>query len=106
MSTSWQECGRTFKALDSSTKGHIECRGTVDDDIAAECHVFTHQNLKDEQIGTGQSKYFYADTLTREIPGLDNQFVRVGDNLVVNIFAENADGGSTRVQTIIKVTGI
>ena len=105
--TATGDCTAVFKALDPSTKGIIQCRSVpTDDDIAAECKVFTHTNIKDSPIGTGQSIYFYADVLTQEIPGLDNQIVRVGDNLVVNVSTENADGGTARVQSIIKVTGI
>lgn len=100
------DCTNTFKILDPSTKGEFECQGSTDVDVTAVCKVFTHQNLENEQIGTGQSRYFYADVLTQEIDGLNNQIARVGDNLVVNITAENADGGNTRVQSIIKVTGI
>ena len=44
--------------------------------------------------------------LTDQIGGLDNQVVRVGDAIVVNIATENADGGTSRVQSVIKVTGI
>jgi hypothetical protein len=102
---SWEDCSDAFKALDSSTKGIIQCTGSSDDDIAATCNVFTHTNIKDEPISPGQSVYFYADAFTNEIPGLDNQVLRVGDNIVVNIASENAEGGTARVQTIIKVAG-
>ncbi len=99
------DCTAAFKALDASTDGFIYCQGSDDDDIAAECKVFTHTNIKDDPISSGESVYFYADAFVQEIPGLHNQLLRVGDNVVVNIAAEDVDGGSARVQTIIKVTG-
>lgn len=100
------DCTAVFQALDSSTDGNIFCREGADgSDIAAECEVFTHTNLGDDPISSGESIYFYADAFTKEIPGLNNQILRVGDNIVVNIAAEDVDGGSARVQTIIKVTG-
>jgi len=106
LTTAWKDCSKTFNALDPSTKGIFQCKAIdTDDDVAAECHVFTHTNIKDSPISPGQSVYFYADALTKEIPGLDNLIVGVGDNLVVNIATENSDGGTARVQTIIKVTG-
>lgn len=100
------DCSDTFKALDSSTKGKIFCEAnTSDDDIVAKCYAFTHTNIKDSPISPGQSVYFYADAFTNEISGLNNQVLRVGDNIVVNIASENGDGGTARVQTIIKVAG-
>lgn len=101
------DCTPIFQALDSSTDGNIFCRdGQGDDTIVAQCEVFTHTNIQDSPIGAGQSVFFYADVFTKEIPGLDNQVARVGDSLVVNIASENAEGGTARVQTIIKVAGI
>ena len=109
-SVSWVDCTDAFIALDASTDGNFACRaqgGVIDStDGDIECKVFTHVNIEEEPISAGESVFFYADALAREIPGLDNQIVRVGDNLVVNIASENADGGTARVQTIIKVSGI
>lgn len=99
------DCTAAFKALDASTDGFIYCEGSNDEDITAKCKVFTHTNIKDDPISSGESIYFYADAFVNEIPGLNNQLLRVGDNVVVNIAAEDVDGGSARVQTIIKVTG-
>ncbi len=105
LSTTWSNtCTATLKELDSGVKGtDIACRLNGDD---AECKAYTHQDITDSPIGTGQSVYFYADVFTKDIPGLNNQIVRVGDNLVVNIFATNGDGGEARVQTLIKVSGV
>lgn len=103
---SWVDCSAAFKALDASTKGIVQCQGNADDDIAATCNVFTHTNIKDDPVGTGQSIFFYADAFTQEIPGLNNQVLRTGDNIVINIFTENKDGGTSRVQTIAKVSGV
>jgi len=101
----WVDCSAAFVALDASTDGTFECQGSDDDDIAAVCKVFTHTNITDDPISSGESIYFYADAFVEEIPGLHNQVLRVGDNVVVNISAEDVDGGTARVQTIIKVTG-
>lgn len=97
-------CTTQFDALDN-VAGNIFCSSSTDDTIAATCRVFTHTNIEDSPISPGQSVYFYADAFTNEIPGLNNQVLRVGDNLVVNIASENGDGGTARVQTIIKVAG-
>ncbi|QLH07291.1 archaellin/type IV pilin N-terminal domain-containing protein [Nitrosopumilus ureiphilus] len=106
LTSSWSNgCTATLKELDSSVGGNIACKLTSDS-VDGECKAYTHQDITGSPIGTGQSVYFYADVFTNEITGLNNQVVRVGDNLVANIFATNADGGETRVQTIIKVTGV
>lgn len=104
------DCSTVFKQLNSSVKGNVYCTIATAEQakagIYATCKIFTHQNIKDSPIGAGQSIYFYADAFTTEVPGLNNQVVRVGDNIVANIFATNADGGEARVQTIIKVSGV
>jgi len=110
-SSSDVNCITTFQELDPSVKGEaLYCSaGTTtqkEAGIFGTCKMFTHQSIANDPIASGKSVYFYADAFTSSIPGLDNQIVRVGDNLVVNLFSENADGGTARVQTIIKVAGI
>lgn len=101
------DCKAQFQALDSSTKGNIFCTtGGTDNTVAATCKVFTHTSIEDEPIAPGESKYFYADAFTKEVKNLNNLQLRVGDALVVNLVAEDVDGGTTRAQTIIKVTGV
>ena len=103
--TAYSNCSALFAALDSSVKGGVYCKvkGTAStDDI--ECKVVTHQKI-DKAISSGGSVQIYADLFTKAVPGLNNQFVQAGDNLVTNIVTKDADGGSARVQTIIKVTG-
>lgn len=101
-SDTYVDCTAVFQELDSSTDGYIFCNKPDD---TVQCKVFTHTNIKDDPISSGESVYFYADAFTKEIPGLHNQVVRVGDNIVVNIASEDVDGGTARVQTIIKVIG-
>jgi flagellin-like protein len=104
---SFVDCTDAFNALDSGVSGQIFCEGDADnDDIVAKCKVFTHQNIKDDPISSGESINFYANMLAEKIGGLDNQVVRVGDAIVANIATENADGGTSRVQSVIKVTGV
>lgn len=104
---SWTNCGDLFDDLDTSTDGQIACRNPDlnDETIVAECKVFTHVNM-DKNISPGESRYFYADAFTKSVTGLNNVFVQVGDALVVNLVAEDVDGGTARAQTIIKVTGV
>ncbi|NIP62695.1 MAG: hypothetical protein GWN01_03635 [Nitrosopumilaceae archaeon] len=110
VSSSQANCIATFQELDSSTDGEaIYCDPGTDAQkaagIFATCKVFTHTNIADDPISSGESVYFYADAFVKEITGLNNQVLRVGDNVVVNIASEDVDGGTARVQTIIKVTG-
>lgn len=100
------DCTAQFRALDSSTDGNIFCSSSTDDTVAAVCRVFTHTSIEDSPIAPGESKYFYADAFTKEVPGLNNLQVRVGDAMVINLVAQDVDGGTTRAQTIIKVTGV
>lgn len=104
------DCTSVFTDLDPKVKGKIYCSAATAAQAKAgtyaTCKIFTHQNIVDSPISSGQSVYFYADAFTSDVSGLDNQVVRVGDNLVANIFATNTDGGEARVQTIIKVSGI
>ena len=111
LSSTSANCIVTFQELDASTDGNaIWCDpGTPTQRAAgiwATCDMYTHTNIEDDPVSAGESIYFYADAFVQEIPGLNNQVVRVGDNIVANIFSENGDGGTARVQTIIKVTGI
>ncbi len=99
------DCTAVFDALDP-VSGNVFCGLSTNDNIAAVCQVFTHTSIEDDPIAPGESKYFYADAFTKEIPGLNNLVIRVGDALVVNLVAEDVDGGTTRAQTIIKVTGV
>lgn len=100
---SYSDCTALFDELDP-IDGQIFCRVLVAEEDA-ECKVFTHRKII-TPIGAGNSIQIYADVFTREVTGLNNQFVQSGDNLVVNIVTFNDDGGSARVQTIIKVSGV
>lgn len=103
------DCSAIFKELDPSVSGNIYCTaGTATQlkaGVYATCKVYTHQSIVNEPISSGASVYFYADAFTSEVKGLNNQVVRVGDNLVANIFATTTSGGEARVQTILKVSG-
>lgn len=99
------DCTTQFDALDPIS-GNVFCSSSTDNTVTATCRVFTHTNIEDSPIAPGSSKYFYADAFTKEVPGLNNQVVRVGDALVVNLVAIDVDGGDTRAQTIIKVAGV
>lgn len=103
----WLDCSAVFDDLDSSTDGTIACRAeggsTSNDNV--ECKVYTHTNLNDDLVEPGEGRYFYADAFVSDIPGLNNQLVEIGDELVVNIATQDKDGGTARAQTIIKVTG-
>ncbi|MEX2192260.1 MAG: archaellin/type IV pilin N-terminal domain-containing protein [Nitrosarchaeum sp.] len=102
------DCTDYFKALDSSTKDKIFCNKLTVADNGTEafsCKVATHQKIN-SPIASGSSVQIYADAFTKTVTGLNNQFVQSGDNLVTNIVTKDADGGSARVQTIIKVTGV
>ena len=104
--TSYTDCSTLFTALDSSVGGNVYCKlkgSASTDDI--ECKVVTHQKISNA-IGSGSSVQIYADVFTKAVPGLNNQFVQAGDNMVTNIVTKDADGGSARVQTIIKVSGV
>jgi flagellin-like protein len=107
--TTFSDCTTLFKALDSSTAGNISCKsdGTSADVTKSniECKVFTHQKLS-SQIQPGQSVQIYADAFTKDVTGLNNVKVQVGDALVVNIVAKGDNGSEARYQTVIKVTGI
>ena len=105
-STTYANCSVLFQALDSSVGGNVYCKlksTTAGDDIS--CKVVTHQKISNA-IGSGSSVQIYADVFTKAVPGLNNQFVQAGDNMVTNIVTKDADGGSARVQTIIKVSGV
>lgn len=102
-STSFTDCTTLFNQLDPIS-GKVFCKLTeAGGDV--ECKVATHQQIT-SPIGAGNSVQIYADVFTRAVPGLNNQFIQSGDNLVVNIVTKNADGGDARVQTIIKVSGV
>ncbi|WP_299290123.1 archaellin/type IV pilin N-terminal domain-containing protein [Nitrosopumilus sp.] len=104
------DCSAVFNYLDpSSGYDTIYCTEAsgvdADNGVHAFCDVFTHQSIKNNPVQPGESKYFYADVFVEEVPGLNNQVVKTGDALVVNLVAQADDGSNTRVQTIVKVTG-
>jgi len=109
ISSSDQNFIAEFKFLDSKVKGNaIFCKEPNSAKSAAgvfaECKIFTHKKIT--TIPAGQSVFFYADLFTTAVTGLDNQVSAVGDNLVINIATKNSDGGTGRLQTIVKVTGV
>lgn len=96
------DCGNYFRALDPSTKDAIYCKEVSD---GFECKVATHRKIS-APVSSGQSVQIYADAFTKDVTGLNNQKVQIGDALVVNIVTEGENGSTARLQTIIKVTGI
>lgn len=108
-STNWVPCGDVFAVLGTgvSTGGDngIQCRKDPTLQGAVECKVFTHAQIT-SPIQPGASVQIYADAFTKDVPGLNNQFVQTGDGLVVNIVAIGENGSTARYQTVIKVVGI
>lgn len=95
------DCTQSFRILDPKTKGTFTCRPSG---VDIECDIQTHQKL-DKPLGSGDSKYLYADALTKDVPGLGNIVVNNGDALVANIAVKDVEGNDARFQTILKVSG-